>query len=360
VKDFIVGNEPNQPRFFQPQFNAAGQNVSPGSYYSMLAAAYDALKAVDPAIRVIGLGLSPRGNDQPNAVNNVSTSPVRFLHGLGKAYRKSGRTRPIMDELAFHPYPDQDRDDLMKGYRWPNAGIPNLSRLKQAFWDAFNGTGQPTFGEGKSRGKLSLRLDELGWQVGVNPSLAPSYVGSENVDTTDEAAQARIYADAIRYLACDASVRSILFFLLRDEPDLDRWQAGLMRIDSTRRPSFDAVKTTFAETGGRCSGKMRAWHHSKTVEGARVSFPKKRVLPARRLTLAMVVNADEDSLVDAALYRGKRRVLRQRSTVEAYRSRIVRFGTRFRPGRYTFRVTLRAALNPSRAKSFSAPLRITR
>jgi ribosomal protein L35AE/L33A len=105
---------------------------------------------------------------------------------------------------------------------------------------------------------------------------------------------------------------------------------------------------------------MRSWRHSTTVEGARVSFPKKRVLPARRLTLAMVANADEDASVDASLYRGKRRVLRQRSSVKAYRSRIVRFSTRFRPGRYTFRVTLRAALNPARSKSFSAPLRITR
>jgi len=120
------------------------------------------------------------------------------------------------------------------------------------------------------------------------------------------------------------------------------------------------VKATFAETGGRCPGKMRSWRHSNTVEGARVSFPKKRVLPARRLTLAMVANADEDASVEASLYRGKRRVLRQRSSVQAYRSRIVRFSTRFRPGRYTFRVTLRAALNPARSKSFSAPLRITR
>ena len=60
VKDFIVGNEPNQPRFHQPQFNSAGQNVSAAAYYSVLAAAYDALKAVDPAIRVVGLGLTAR------------------------------------------------------------------------------------------------------------------------------------------------------------------------------------------------------------------------------------------------------------------------------------------------------------
>src|SRR5215218_558896 len=252
VKDFIVGNEPNQPRFWQPQFGANGQNVSAAAYYSMLAAAYDALKAVDPANRLIGLGLSPRGGDKPNAANNVSTSPVRFLDGLGKAYRRSGRTKPIMDELAFHPYPDHDRDDLMKGYRWPNAGVPNLGRIKQAFWDAFRGTRQPTFGEGTSRGRIAFRLDELGWQVGIVPSSAGAYYGRESVRTTNESNQAGIYNQAIRYLACDASVRSVLFFLLRDEPDLERWQAALVRADGSRRPSFDSVKGTVAQTGGRC------------------------------------------------------------------------------------------------------------
>jgi hypothetical protein len=359
VKDFIIGNEPNQPRFWQPQFGRSGQNVSAASYFSVLGAAYDTLKAVDPSIRVIGLGLSPRGNDQPKALENVSTSPVRFLASLGRIYRRSGRTKPIMDELAFHPYPDQDRDALMKGYRWPNAGVPNLGRLKQAFWDAFQGTGQPTFAEGRARGDLTLRLDELGWQVAVLPGLETAYLGRETVRPTDEASQARIYADAIRYLACDASVRSLYFFLLRDEVELDRWQAGLVRADGSRRPSFDTVKSTIAETKGRCLGRMRSWRHSTTVEGAKVRFPRTRTLPARRLTLAMVANAREDALVDAALLRGNRRVFRQRATVRAYRSRIVRFSIRFRPGRYKFRVTLRAALNPRRTARFSAPLRIT-
>jgi hypothetical protein len=265
-----------------------------------------------------------------------------------------------MDELAHHPYPDRDRDPLMKGYRWPNAGIPNLGRIKQAFWDAFRGTGQPTFAERRARGSLTFRLDEVGWQVDVVTAANASYHGRENIRPTDENSQARIYGEAIRYLACDASVRSILFFLLRDEADLDRWQAGLVRADGSRRPSFDAVRATFAQTCGRCAGQMRSWRHTTTVEGARVRFPKDRVLPARRLMLAMVANAEEDAVVDAVLYRGGKRVLRQRSSVDAYRSRIVRLSTRFRPGRYTFRVTLRAAMNPSRTKTFSAPLRITR
>lgn len=360
VKDFIVGNEPNQPRFHQPQFDSAGRSVSPAVYFSVMAAAYDALKAVDPSIRVIGLGLSPRGGDKPDVPDNVSTSPVRFIDGLGKAYRRSGRSKPIMDELAFHPYPDHDSDPLMKGYRWPNAGVPNLGRIKQAFWDAFRGTGQPVFAEGRGGGGMTFRLDELGWQVGVHPSSASAYLGRENIRPTDESSQARIYGESVRYLACDASVRSIFFFLLRDEPDLDRWQAGLVRADGTRRPSFDAVRNAFAQSAGRCHGQMRPWRHSTTVEGARVRFPRDRVLPARRLTLQLVANADEDSLVESSLWRGTRRVSRQTSTVEAYRSRIVRLSARFRPGRYTLRVKLRAAMNPSRSKSFSAGLRITR
>ena len=358
VKDYVVGNEPNQPRFWQPQFRR-GAAVSPTAYYSLLARSYDALKAVDPSITVVGVGLSPRGNDQPNAGSNVSVSPVRFISGLGKAYRSSRRRAPIMDELAFHPYPDRDTDALMKGYRWPNAGVPNLDRVKQAFWDAFRGTRQPTFGEGRARGRIAFRLDELGWQVGIPPGSAGAYFGFESVRPTTEATQSGIYAQAIRYLACDASVRSVLFFLLRDEPDLERWQAGLIRADGSPRRSFEAVKAEIARSNGRCSGQFRSWRHTTKVTGARLRFPKARVLPARRLTLALVANAEEDATAEVALYRGKRRIVRTRTTVKAYRSRVIRVTARFRPDRYTLRVTLRASLNQTRTKSFSASLRVT-
>jgi hypothetical protein len=359
VKDYVIGNEPNQPRFWQPQFGRGGVAVSPAAYYGLLARSYDALKAVDPSITVIGVGLSPRGNDSPSARDNRSVSPVRFISGLGKAYRKAKRQRPIMDELAYHPYPDRDTDSLMKGYRWPNAGVPNLNRIKQAFWDAFRGTRQLTFREGTGRGRMAFRLDELGWQVRIVPSAAGAYHGRESVRPTTEASQSGIYNAALRYLACDPSVRSVLFFLLRDEPDLERWQAGLVRADGSLRPSFGSVKATVAQTGGRCPGRLRSWRHTTTVSGAKVRFPKKRMLPARRQTLALVVNAEEDATVEAGLYRGSRRVLRVRGNVKAYRSRVVRLTSRFRPGRYTIRVTQRAALNTTRKKTFSAALRIT-
>src|SRR6188508_2478711 len=55
VREFVVGNEPNQPAFWRPQFDATGANVSAPAFGPYLAAAYDALKAVDPDIAVVGV-----------------------------------------------------------------------------------------------------------------------------------------------------------------------------------------------------------------------------------------------------------------------------------------------------------------
>ena len=227
-----------------PSSTRRGTNVSGGAYESLLAASYDALKAVDPGIDVIGLGLSSRGNDGRGA-GNVSTSPVKFLEGMGAAYRRSGRTRPLMDELAYHPYPRRDTDSLTTGILWPNAGATDLDRIKQAVWDAFHGTGQQTFEDG-----LRVRLDEVGWQVAIPRNRLDAYFGAETVEPTTEASQASIYASLVRYEACDPSVDALLFLGLRDEPNLSRWQAGLMRADGSPRPSYRSVQTVLSQTGG--------------------------------------------------------------------------------------------------------------
>ena len=94
VRGYVVGNEPNQPAFWRPQFSKARQ-MSAAGFGPFLAAGYDALKSVDPTLTVVGVGLSPRGNDKPFARSNISTSPVRFLAALGAWYRASGRARPL-------------------------------------------------------------------------------------------------------------------------------------------------------------------------------------------------------------------------------------------------------------------------
>ena len=90
VRDFVVGNEPNQPRFLRPQFSRTGRGLAAAAYAGLLAKSYDALKEVDPGIRVIGLGLSGRGNDLPLAPSNASTSPILSLGWSWQVYGPSG------------------------------------------------------------------------------------------------------------------------------------------------------------------------------------------------------------------------------------------------------------------------------
>jgi hypothetical protein len=349
VRDVIIGNEPNQPHFWQPQYDTSGRNVSASAYEMLLAASYDALKEVDPAINVIGLGLSSRGNDDPSASGNISTSPVKFIERLGAAYRASGRTRPLMDELAYHPYPRRDTDSLATGILWPNAGATNIDRIKQAVWDAFQGTGQRTFEDG-----LRVRLDEVGWQVAVPGNAIGAYVGKETVKPTTEAAQASIYASLVRYAACDPSVDSLLFFGLRDEPNLARWQAGLIRADGSPRPAYAAVKGAIAKTGGTCVGKLRRWRHATSVEGADARFHRHRRLPSRVRSWSFVASAAEDASFEAGIYRMRRgrrgtRALSERGRLEAHVARHVRFPKRrLAPGRYVYSIRFRAEANPQR------------
>ena len=261
VRQFVIGNEPNQPAFWRPQFSRSGANASGAAFGRYLAAAYDALKGMDQALEVVGIGLSPRGNDKPKAKSNISTSPVRFLRALGAWYRTSGRTRPLMDSFSFHPYPNRATDPLDRGYGWPNAGFVNLDRVKLALWDAFHGTGQPTTING-----LRLHLDEVGWQV--DTSRGVGYQGKENVPVTDEITQAAIYGDLIRRSACEPDVDEVNFFGFRDDGLRTGFQAALQRADGTPRPAVDAVRAAIADNAAGCSETAPPWSPLAEVVGA--------------------------------------------------------------------------------------------
>ena len=386
VRDFIVGNEPNVNSFWQPQYGPNRKAVSCAAYEGLLAVVYDTLKSVSPAINVIGIGLSPRGNDNAAARSNPSTSPVRCIRDMGAAYKRTKRTRPLMDELSFHPFPNLSTDPLGRGYQWPNAGLANVDRIKQAVWDAFYGTGQPVFPESSfgrfgslaslaAADSLRFRLNEVGWQVEIVPSARGAYFGRENVATTDETTQAEIYSQAIPFIACDPSVRSLLFFHLVDDPNLDRWQSGLIRADGSRRPSYDSVKAAVARTGGRCGGITTAWRHATSVIGPSSRFPFKRSVAAKTRTWTTVATAFESTnyfagvfkvprratptgkaraKIQAALRRAKPRgaALAKAGKVQAYRESVIRFPRRaLKPGYYVYAVQLFAEMNPTR-KSF--------
>jgi hypothetical protein len=379
VRDFIVGNEPNKTLGWVPQFDARGRAVACSSYAGILAASYDALKAVDQRITVIGLALGARGNDNPRARSNLSISPVRCIRDIGRAYRTSRRTRPLMDEISIHPYPQTMSDSLETGYRWPNAGVPNLARLKQAVWDAFNKTGQPTFQEpGAPLRTLKFRLNEVGWQTAIPPGSLSAYHGQESVAVTDDGHQAAVYGNLIPFLACDPSVRSVLFFNMVDEPDLERWQSGLLRADWSRRPSYNIVKSAIAARTTRCSRRPVVWRHATKVVAAQAKFPDaRRPRRGRETRWSFTVRADEGAHFAAAIFpatktgavpassrarftRALRRGGRVKGAVSTARGKFVGRGARhvrfrkqrLKPGRYVFAVRLSAEMNPARTSTF--------
>jgi hypothetical protein len=357
VKTFVIGNEPNQPRFWQPQF-VQGREVAALGYERMLAACYDRLKAVDPAIAVAGGVVSSRGNDSASARSNSSTSPVRFIAGLGAAYRASGRADPIMDVFAFHPYPRSNRDTLEHGLQWPDAGFANLDRVKQALWDAFHGTGQPTV-----EGGLRISLDEVGWQVAIPAGSADAYYGTETVAVASERAQARVYAHLIAHAECDPSIANVLFLPFIDETQLSGFQSGLERADGTKRPAYYAVRSALAR-GTACSGALASWHHTTSVVGAQAFFATVR--RTTRSSWALRLRTAEDVTYQASvvsvsparrLTAAAALALHPVLTVHGYAHaswtpRVVFPRSPLRPGRYAFVLILRAALAPERKSAF--------
>jgi hypothetical protein len=177
-----------------------------------------------------------------------------------------------MDQLAIHPYPNPatggaDAPDV--GYKNPDDfGIPNLDRVKQAVWDAFHGTAQPTTLNG-----LTLRIDEVGWQV-ITTALS-QYFGVETAKVITEQLQMQYLKTMIeKYFACDPSVTDVLLFHLIDEryrgakdengnPIGGGWQSGLMTYGgpgvSQPRPAYSAVGADAAAGRAACTAGMVSW-----------------------------------------------------------------------------------------------------
>ncbi|MBV8066239.1 MAG: hypothetical protein JOY73_11985 [Actinobacteria bacterium] len=265
VRKVIIGNEPNQPRFWQPIFNGDGSPASPAAMEQVLASCYDKLKAFDSTIDVIAAGLSPRGNDDPTATSNASISPVRFIAAMGKAYRASGRTKPLFDEWSWHCYPNVNTDEVEKGYAWPNTGCVNAARVKLALWDAFNGTAQPvlagyaptTTGSTLFGNIAKMIIDETGWQV--DTSTYPGYVNKENVPVITEQKQAQDYEKLVHLANCEPTMTDFHFFPLLDESDrTSLLQSGVLRVDFSERPSAtdptNSVQHAINADHGSCSG----------------------------------------------------------------------------------------------------------
>ncbi len=257
IGDFIIGNEPNLNLFWMPQFNANGTTASAGAYLKLLVASYDALKAVSPDINVIGGSVSPRGQDKAKSPRQTH-SPTRFIPALGKAYRASKRTKPIMDSFAFHPYLIPSK--LPPTFRFKNPknttiALSDYEKLVKALAIAFDGTAQ-------TGSTLPIVYDEFGYQSKIPPAKESVYEHLHSpaaADAIDEATQAAYYRQALAIAQCQPNVAGMLLFHVSDESDARAWQSGVYYADDTPKTSLAAVRdASLAARDGtlaRCNAK---------------------------------------------------------------------------------------------------------
>jgi hypothetical protein len=217
VKDYVIGTQVNDPSFW---------SGTPAAYLALLAASYDALKSVDPSLQVIAGSLDSQ------------LAPGSYVLSLGQAYRRSGRTTPVMDALAIQPTSVPQSEAPSAVHASGPTTIGDYARLVANLKRAFDTTGQPG-------ATLPIVYDGYGVQTQVPPEKASLYANAET-DAVPEATQGQFYAQALQLATCQPTVQALLFDHVVDDRDLAASQAGLYYPDGTRKTSFSAVQTAVA------------------------------------------------------------------------------------------------------------------
>ena len=273
LQTIIVGNEPNLNRYWLPQFNPDGGDAAAPAYESLLAQTYDAIKAADPGVEVLGGAVSPRGSDNPLLTGRPTHSPTGFIRDLGAAYRASGRTTPIMDGLAFHPYEDDSGVAPFLGThpKSTTIALADYEKLVTVLGQAFGGTAQ-------AGSTLPIVYDEFGVESQIPPAKQSLYTGTEPATTkpVTEQLQADYYRQAIQLAFCQPNVRGLFLFHAFDETALAAWQSGLYYADGTPKSSLAAVREAMEQSRrgvvARCPGLRLTVHPAVVQRGAKVTL----------------------------------------------------------------------------------------
>jgi hypothetical protein len=240
LRTVIVGNEPNLNRYWLPQFNDDGTDAAAPAYESLLALTYDAVKAAVPDATVLGGALAPRGGDVAGGIRPTH-SPTVFINDMGEAYRASGRTEPIMDGFAFHPYEDNSSIAPASGTHASTTTIAlaDYQKLVAALGGAFP--------DGYS---LPIWYDEFGVESQIPAEQVELYSGTEPATTKPvaEPVQAAYYRQAVQLAFCQPNVDGLFLFHTVDETALAAWQSGVYYADGTAKSSLAAVKLALEES----------------------------------------------------------------------------------------------------------------
>jgi hypothetical protein len=224
VRKWTIWNEPNQNLYFA--------KTSPSKYVKqLLNPGYAAIHRANRRALVAGGVTAPRGNSR-------GYGPLAWVKGLAKAHAK-------LDAYAHNPYPTRPRETPLVGAcgYCDVISMANLGRLQKQIQHYL--------------GKKPIWLTEYGYQTnppdpfGVSPNLQATYIG--------EAAM-RAYQLA--------GVTTLVQYLLKDEPQLDRFQTGLFTVYGTPKPGYAAFRFPLAQSS-RHGTRLALWGQIRPGKGLR-------------------------------------------------------------------------------------------
>jgi hypothetical protein len=243
IRNVIVGNEPNLDTFWKPQFGSSGRDLAAIGYADLLARSYDAIKAANHDVQVVGGALAPRGADRPAGIRPTH-SPTAFIRDLGAAYRASGRRRPLMDAFAFHPYMQASRLP-------PTVPHPENTSITLADYPKLVALLNEAFHDTDQRGAtLPILYTEFGVQTLVPPAKQSFYnnaASPQRADSVSFQRQVDYYRQALALAYCQPTVRGIFVFHTFDESNYAGWQSGLFFADGSQKPSLPGFRRAVAD-----------------------------------------------------------------------------------------------------------------
>jgi hypothetical protein len=199
VTKWLIWNEPNQRRWLQP--TTAKTYVT-----KLLNPAYTAIHRANRRAKVGGGVTAPRAS-------RGGISPVRFIRDM-----KAARAR--FDSYAHHPYP------LFKGETPMKGGCDHCETITMATLERLLREVERNFGAKR------IWLTEYGYQT--NPP--------DRALGVSRALQARYVAEASLVARLARRVDMLIHYLYRDEPEVGRWQSGLLTAAGAEKPARRAFK----------------------------------------------------------------------------------------------------------------------
>ena len=222
VKDWAAWNEPNNPIFLSPQYRktASGAYViqSARDYALICNAVYNGVHGTLIGSERVACGeTAPRGNNNPRSTR-PSISPIAFLRAVKKAGLKT------FDAWSHHPYPAGPTDTPTTKPTGARGGpatavtLGNLGDLIKVLTQLY--------------GNKRLWITEYGYQT--NPP--------DKLVGVSWAKQALYLTESFDIAKKNPRIDMMLWFLLKDDPNLGGWQSGLMTIAGKKKPSFAAFE----------------------------------------------------------------------------------------------------------------------